>query len=64
MASFTQVTKAKRAARARNMGRARKSKMAERSTVSYDELFAALGDPGQPAPKAAPKKASGSSATS
>ena len=34
------------------MGRKRKNKLARRSTVSATELFAALGEPGKPAPKA------------
>lgn len=57
MASFTQVTEAKRARRRRNMGRARKAKMAARSTLSYDELFAGFGEPGEPAPKDSTSKA-------
>jgi hypothetical protein len=33
------------------MGRRRKNQMAGRSTLSEDELFAACGQPGKPAPK-------------
>lgn len=57
MASFTVVTKRKRARRQKNAGHARKMKMGQRSTISYSELFAALGEPGKPAPKAAPASA-------
>lgn len=53
MASFTQVTKRKRSRRRKNAGKARKRKLAERSTLSATELFAHLGAPGEPAPKAA-----------
>jgi hypothetical protein len=51
MASFTQITKRKRARRHRNMGHDRKVAQAKRSTVSYTELFAACGEPGEPAPQ-------------
>lgn len=58
MASFTDITKRKRARRHKNAGHARKMKQGKRSTVSEKELFAALGEPGKPAPKAAePAKA-------
>ena len=57
MASFTARTKRKRAQRQKNAGHARKMKQGQRSTVSAQELFAALGEPGKPAPKAAPAKA-------
>ncbi len=50
MASFTQQTKRKRARRRKNAGHARKVKQAARSTVSYAELFAECGEPGEPAP--------------
>jgi hypothetical protein len=53
MASFTAITRKKRARRHKNAGAARKAKLARRSTVSYAEVFAACGEPG----KAAPKKA-------
>lgn len=54
MASNAVVTKRKRANRIKNAGHARKMKMGKRSTISAKELFAALGEPGKPAPKAAP----------
>jgi len=53
MASFSKVTESKRSRRHKNAGHARKVKLARKSTASYSELFAALGEPGQPAPKAA-----------
>ena len=53
MASFTQISKAKRSRRQKNAGAARKAKMGRRSTVSAQELFADLGEPGKPAPKTA-----------
>jgi hypothetical protein len=55
MASFTAITRKKRARRHGNAGKARKAKESRRSTVSYGELFAALGEPGKPAPKPATK---------
>lgn len=51
MASFTEITRNKRTRKHKNGGRARKIKMAKKSTASYQELFAACGEPGQPAPK-------------
>lgn len=59
MASFSVVTKRKRARRQKNAGHARKMEMGRRSTISATELFAALGEPGKPAPKAAPAPAKG-----
>ncbi len=50
MASFTQVTKRKRARRQKNAGHARKVKQSQHSTLSYDDLFAKCGEPGEPAP--------------
>ncbi|MCA9693008.1 MAG: hypothetical protein R3A51_22840 [Nannocystaceae bacterium] len=50
MASFTKITKKKRARRRKNAGHARKLKQGRHSTQSYDELFAACGEPGKPAP--------------
>lgn len=50
MASYTQIVKRKRARRHTRMGHARKAKLGQKSTPSYDELFAALGEPGKPAP--------------
>lgn len=57
MASFSVVTKRKRARRSKNAGHARKMKLGKHSTISEKELFAALGEPGKPAPKAAPTAA-------
>ncbi len=59
MASFTQVTKRRRAIRRRNRGADRKRRQAKRSTLSYEELFAGCGEPGQPAPAVATKAAPG-----
>ena len=59
MASFTQVTKRRRAIRRRNRGADRKRRQAKRSTLSYEELFAGCGEPGQPAPAVVAKAASG-----
>lgn len=55
MASFSKVSESKRSRRHKNAGHARKVKLARKSTATYNELFGALGEPGQPAPKAAPK---------
>lgn len=66
MASNTMATWHKRTRKHKNNGRKRKNKEARHSTPSATELFAALGEPGKPAPagtakaaapKAAPKKA-------
>ncbi len=66
MASNTMASWHKRTRAHKNMGRKRKNKEARHSTPSATELFAALGEPGKPAPagaakpaarKAAPKKA-------
>jgi hypothetical protein len=51
MASFTRITKRKRARRHTRAGRARKLEMSRRSTASYEEVFAACGKPGEPAPR-------------
>jgi hypothetical protein len=51
MASFTDITRRKRTRKHKNAGAARKRKQGRRSTLSYDEVFAACGEPGQPAPK-------------
>jgi len=53
MASFTAITRSKRARRHANAGRRRKAKQSRRSTLSYAEVFAACGEPGQPAPQGA-----------
>ena len=52
MASFTDITRRKRTRKHKNAGAARKRKQAARSTLSYEEFFAACGEPGQPAPAA------------
>jgi hypothetical protein len=57
MASNTMASWHKRTRRHKNMGRKRKNAEAKHSTPSYDELFAGLGEPGKPAPKAAAKPA-------
>jgi hypothetical protein len=51
MASNTEISEAKRTRRHKNAGHQRKLKQARRSTASYTELFAACGQPGEPAPK-------------
>jgi len=51
MASFTKITEAKRKRNHRNGGRRRKNKQGRKSTPSATELFAACGEPGQPAPQ-------------
>lgn len=56
MASFTQVTERKRSRRHKNAGHARKIKLSRKSTPTEQELFAALGEPGKPAPKATAAK--------
>ncbi len=55
MVSLTRITKRRRAQRKKNQGRQRKNKLSRRSTLSTEELFAALGEPGKPAPTLAPK---------
>lgn len=57
MASNTMATWHKRTRAHKNAGRKRKNTMAKHSTPSYDELFAGLGEPGKPAPKAVAKPA-------
>jgi len=51
MASNTKASENRRKRSHLNMGRARKNKLARKSTPSAAELFASLGAPGQPAPK-------------
>ncbi len=51
MASNTMATWNKRKRTHKNIGRKRKNKEARHSTPSATELFAALGEPGQPAPQ-------------
>ena len=55
MASNTRETWKRRLARRAKAGRKRKNQDARHSTPSDAELFAGLGEPGQPAPKAAVK---------
>ncbi len=62
MASFSKVTEGKRSRRHKNAGHARKLKLSRKSTPTYKELFAGLGEPGQTAPKAAAKPAAAVSA--
>lgn len=52
MASYTEITRNKRKRRHQNAGKDRKRRMSTASTASYQELFAACGEPGKPAPKA------------
>jgi hypothetical protein len=51
MASATAATRVKRKNKHEKQGRRRKNRLARRSTVTAVELFAALGEPGKPAPK-------------
>lgn len=51
MASLTTITENRRRSKVRAQGRKRKRKLAQRTTLSYEELFAALGEPAQPQPK-------------
>src|ERR1700749_4765323 len=51
MASNTAATSVKRKNKHEKAGRRRKNKLAKKSTASRTELFAALGEPGKPAPK-------------
>ncbi len=53
MASNTMATWHKRTRAHKNMGRKRKNAEARHSTASAVELFAALGEPGKPAPRSA-----------
>ena len=55
MASNTKATRVKRKNRHQSMGRRRKNTQARKSTQSATELFAALGEPGKPAPRATTK---------
>jgi hypothetical protein len=52
MASNTKATTVKRTNKQEKAGRRRKNRLARKSTASNSELFAALGEPGKPAPKA------------
>jgi hypothetical protein len=51
MASNTKATTVKRKNKHEKAGRRRKNAQAKKSTVSKVELFAALGEPGKPAPR-------------
>jgi hypothetical protein len=51
MASNTAATSVKRKNKHQKAGRRRKNKLARKSTQSNTELFAGLGEPGQPAPR-------------
>jgi len=51
MASNTAATRVKRKNKHEKAGRRRKNKLARKSTKSAVELFAALGEPGKPAPR-------------
>ena len=52
MASRTKKTWTRRERHRVNQGRKRKNVQARKSTLSEVELFAALGEPGKPAPRA------------
>jgi hypothetical protein len=52
MASNTMATWNKRKRAHKNLGRKRKNQDARHSTPAAVELFAALGEPGKPAPRA------------
>ena len=53
MASNTAATRVKRKNRHQKAGRRRKNREARRSTPSAVDLFAGMGEPGQPAPRKA-----------
>ncbi|MBP6627915.1 MAG: hypothetical protein KBG28_04520 [Kofleriaceae bacterium] len=53
MASFTAATSVKRKNKTKAQGRRRKNAQARHSTLSETALFAALGEPGKPAPRKA-----------
>jgi hypothetical protein len=52
MASNTAASSVKRKNKHEKAGRRRKNRLAKKSTKSMVELFAALGEPGKPAPVA------------
>jgi len=52
MASRTAASSVKRKNKVKAQGRRRKNAQSRRSTPSAAELFASLGEPGKPAPKA------------
>jgi hypothetical protein len=45
MASLTRETQTKRRRKLHRQGRKRKNRLAKRSTLSYQEIFAGLGEP-------------------
>jgi len=51
MASNTMATWHKRTQKKKSSGRKRKNQQARHSTVSFDELFAGMGEPGKPLKK-------------
>jgi hypothetical protein len=51
MSSLSTITENRRRLKLRMQGRKRKRKTAQKSTLSYEELFAALGAPSEPTPK-------------
>ena len=55
MASNTAVTSRRRVRNHKKAGRDRKRQESRRSTLTAAELFAALGEPGKPAPKTSQK---------
>lgn len=50
MSSLTRVTETKRRHKQKKAGRARKTKQGQRSTLSYDEVFAGCGEPNDAVP--------------
>ncbi|MBZ0231151.1 MAG: hypothetical protein K8M05_02300 [Deltaproteobacteria bacterium] len=56
MASNTAASENKRKRSHKNMGRKRKNRLGRHSTKSAKDLFAGLGEPGQPAPAASLQK--------
>jgi hypothetical protein len=62
MASNTRETWKRRLRRKHRAGRKRKNQDSRHSTPSAADLFAGMGEPGQPAPKAATKPAARKSA--
>jgi hypothetical protein len=55
MASNTAASEKRRARMHKNAGRVRKRHESKKSTLSAKELFAALGEPGKPAPTSSSK---------
>lgn len=45
MTSLSHMMESRRKRRNRRMGRKRKNRLGKKSTLSYSELFAALGEP-------------------